>query len=925
MPVQGVAPIAAGPVPAAPVAHISAGDSVAASQALQAATAMARATTELGRMAAAAQSGFIANAGMLPTVQSEGGHGSLGVSRRLKAVIESIVSGKNLNLRLAPAITQVFEGAEIKASDYAKPNHLSKESASRELRQAAEAGLLEMVKYAQGEAGFRSGASLLREVAAGLGQAVDASSPLTAETIIGSLSTGQTEGTVSIMFTDVEGSTNLLSTRGFTESHEIMKAYETIVGETITEHAGRRIKGLGDGVMVSFGSTRHAVECALDIQRAITDYSKANPHRRLRIRIGINTGEVVEEAGDFFGAAVNMAARVAGKAKGGQVLVSEVVRQLVGPVAEIQFTYRGHYKLKGFPDRWRLHEATPGEMPVAIAAVVTTPGDSFVGRAQEKLDIRLVLDRAATGTGGMILLAGAPGIGASRLVAEVSTEAARKGWIVLSGRCAEQEEAPYAPFREVLAGAIAVAPQRALQELAAGSGAMLAELVPGLRTKVRGTTLGSNATPDGHRESLFKAVFDVLVASQGAKPLLVVLDDLQWADEATVLLLRDLAERLGNSKIVVIGTYWETDLDPERPFTGVGARLLRRRRAQRIALGRLTDAEVEKMLMSLAGGALTAVQLIGIQAATEGNPLFVEHSYLYMAESEGLLGGVRARSQASYTEEDLELAQSVRGLIGRRLERLSEPAHRMLTAAAVIGRDFDVALFEAFGELSGGELREALEEATRARLLSRAGNERYRFSHDLVRQRVLAGMPLPRLQAYHLAIADTLERVYGKTANNHAAEIANHLYQAGTAADAMRTSSFLAAAAKNALAVGAYEEVLRLIESELMLLPADKTKDRASALALRGDAFAGLGRRDEARSAWGVAAQRFEDSGDKRSASAIRSRLHASPAEKVGGTGEQAVQEPVAEASGDGHEAQTSEEPVADAQVVTPEAPESLN
>ncbi|HYR48485.1 MAG TPA: ATPase, T2SS/T4P/T4SS family [Candidatus Polarisedimenticolia bacterium] len=922
---QRVAPIAAGPVPAVPVHQISAGDSVAASQALQAATAMARATTELGRMAAAAQSGFIANAGMLPTVQSEGGHGSLGVSRRLKAVIESIVSNKNLNLRLAPAITQVFEGAELKASDYAKPNHLSKESAARELRQAAEAGLLEMVKYAQGEAGFRSGASLLREVAAGLGQRIDASSPLTADTIIGSLSTGQTEGTVSIMFTDVEGSTNLLSTRGFTESHEIMKAYETIVGEMITEHAGRRIKGLGDGVMVSFGSTRHAVECALAIQRAITDYSKANPHRRLRIRIGINTGEVVEEAGDIFGAAVNMAARVAGKAKGGQVLVSEVVRQLVGPVTEIDFTYRGHYKLKGFPDRWRLHEATPGEMPAAIAPIVTTPGDSFVGRAQEKLDIRLVLDRAATGTGGMILLAGAPGIGASRLVAEVSTEAARKGWIVLSGRCAEQEEAPYAPFRDVLAGAIAVAPQRPLQELAASSGAMLAELVPGLRTKVRGTTLGSNGTLDGRRESLFKAVFDLLVASQGAKSLLVVLDDLQWADEATVLLLRDIAERLGNSKIVLIGTYWETDLDPERPFTGVGARLLRRRRAQRIALGRLTDAEVEKMLMSLAGGALTAVQLIGIQAATEGNPLFVEHSYLYMAESEGLLGGVRARSQASYTEEDLELAQSVRGLIGRRLERLSEPAHRMLTAAAVIGRDFDVALFEAFGELSGGELREALEEATRARLLSRAINERYRFSHDLVRQRVLAGMPLPRLQAYHLAIADTLERVYGKTAKDHAAEIANHLYQAGTAADAMRTSSFLAAAAKNALGVGAYEEVLRLIESELMLLPANKTKDRASALAMRGDAFAGLGRRDEARSAWGVAAQRFEDSGDKRSASAVRSRLHASPAEKQGGPVEQAVQAEVAEPLGDGHEAQTSAEPVAEAQVVTPEVPESLS
>ena len=873
IPVAGQAPVAAGPVPPAPpppAPRQSPGDSSAqAAQALQAATAMARATTELGRMAAAASSGFVANAGMLPTVQVEA-HGTAGVSRRLNAVMESIVSKKNLNLRLAPALTQVFEGAELKASDYAKPNRLSKESAGRELRQAVESGLLEVVKYPQGEAGYKAGPSLLREVALGLGQPINASEPLTAETIIGSLGSGQTEGTVSVMFTDVEGSTQLLSTRGFTESHEIMKAYETIVGETISEHAGRRIKGLGDGVMVSFGSTRHAVECALDIQKAITAYSAANPQRRLRIRIGINTGEVVEEAGDFFGAAVNMAARVAGKAKGGQVLVSEVVRHLVGPVSEIKFTYRGAYKLKGFPDRWRLHEATPGEEPAAIA-IAHPMVDAFVGRDQEKLDIRLVLDRAATGTGGMVLLSGAPGIGTSRLAAEVAADAARKGWIVLSGACIEQAGSPYGPFREVLAGAVAAA-TRPLHEAVGDSGSVLVDLVPTLRSRLRGLPT-QGAAPERRREQLFKGVFDLLQGAQGSKPLLVVLNDLHWADEATVLLLRDLAERLGGSKIVVIGTYWETDLDPERPFTSVLSRLLRRRRAQRIPLGRLTDSEVEKMLNSLAKTTLTPVQLIGIQAATEGNPLFVEQSYLHMAESEGMLGGVRARPQASFTEEDLELAQSVRGLIGRRLERLSEPAHRMLIAAAVVGRDFDSGLMEAFGELSGRELREAVDEATRARLLTSVGADGYRFSHDLVRQRVLAGMPLPRLQAYHLAVADTLERVYGKSAKDHASEIAFHLYQAGTAAAAVRTSGFLAQAAKNALAVGAYEDVLTTIESALLLLPADNTRERAEALAMRADALSGLGRKEEARSAWSVAAQRFEEIGDKKSAAGALAHL----------------------------------------------------
>src|SRR5437899_12207482 len=163
-----------------------------------------------------------------------------------------------------------------------------------------------------------------------------------------------------------------------------MKAYETIIDETVNQHAGRRIKGLGDGFMISFGSARHGVECALDIQRAIADYSKQNPERKLRIRIGLNTGEVVEEAGDIFGAAVNVAARVAGKARGGEILVSDIVRQRGGPTAEMKFDFRGRYKLKGFPDRWRLHQVTPGEIK-EVPRVVTS-AEGFVGREQGQLD-----------------------------------------------------------------------------------------------------------------------------------------------------------------------------------------------------------------------------------------------------------------------------------------------------------------------------------------------------------------------------------------------------------------------------------------------------------------------------------------------------------------------------------------------------------
>jgi len=136
-----------------------------------------------------------------------------------------------------------------------------------------------------------------------------------------------------------------------------------------------------------------------------------------------------------------------------------------------------------------------------------------------------------------------------------------------------------------------------------------------------------------------------------------------------------------------------------------------------------------------------------------------------------------------------------------------------------------------------------------------------------------AVLPLPRLQAYHLAVADTLERVYGKSAGERASEIGYHLYQAGTAADPLRTATFLGQAAKNALAVGAFEEVHRLIETALVLLPSDRTRERAEALAMRGHASWGLGRVDDAKTAWKVAAQRHEELGEAKAAAAVHKWL----------------------------------------------------
>src|SRR5207244_1649337 len=219
---------------------------------------------------------------------------------------------------------------------------------------------------------------------------------------------------------------------------------------------------------------------------------------------------------------------------------------------------------------------------------------------------------------------------------------------------------PYAPFRSILGAAVSATTAKNLLEAAGHHGPLLAPLAPNLRQKLRGMAAGHDFPADKIREELFKSVHEFLAGVQGSKPLLIVLDDLQWADEATVMLLRDLALRINGSRMVVLGTYWDSELDSGRPFATALSRLLRRRRAR-----------------------------------------------------------------------------------------------RMLVAAGVIGRDFDIALLEAFGELAGHELRDALDEATRGHFLVAVPKDSYRFAHDLVRQRVLAVLPLPRLQAYHLAVADT--------------------------------------------------------------------------------------------------------------------------------------------------------------------------
>jgi class 3 adenylate cyclase len=158
------------------------------------------------------------------------------------------------------------------------------------------------------------------------------------------------------MFTDVVGSTQLRTGRGEGPAHRDLQKHSDLVRQQVEAHGGRVAKTSGDDFMVAFDSARRAVECAVSIQRALAEQNRRHPDQAVHIRIGINTGEAMVEGEDLFGAAVNAAKRIESKAVGDQILVSEIVRGVVGAFRDVEFVDRGRVRLKGFPERWRLYE-----------------------------------------------------------------------------------------------------------------------------------------------------------------------------------------------------------------------------------------------------------------------------------------------------------------------------------------------------------------------------------------------------------------------------------------------------------------------------------------------------------------------------------------------------------------------------------------
>src|SRR5215218_4456061 len=476
---------------------------------------------------------------------------------------------------------------------------------------------------------------------------------------------GRPVQTFAIMMTDVEGSTALRLERGDAVAEEMLRAHAEMLRAQLAKHRGQERQFLGDGFLLSFETTRDAVAAAIDMQRALAEHNAADPVHHIRIRIGVHVGEVNLHDGELYGQTIHAAARVMAEGAGGQILVSRAVRDAVHPEGDAwRFVDSGLFWLKGFPERWRLYEVVWQETAVGRSTSGTPPLTPLVERAA----LRRAVDAALSGHGRLVLLAGEAGVGKSRLVAEVTAEADARGMRVLTGHCVDSDSAaPYLPFVEMIEEAVSNPRSPAtLREALSGVAPEIARIAPTLRRLVPGIGPAVELPPEIARRYVWNSMGEFLTRAAQRLPLLLVLEDLHWADESTVLLAEYLTPLLPEVPVLVIGTYRDGEVDITHPLSRVISQLERRRLVDRIPLDRLSLGGVRTMVEALAKQPAPEQLVRLIESETEGNPFFVEEVYLHLAES-GALFDEQGRVRTDLQVAEYNVPDTVKLVVGERL------------------------------------------------------------------------------------------------------------------------------------------------------------------------------------------------------------------------------------------------------------------
>ena len=466
----------------------------------------------------------------------------------------------------------------------------------------------------------------------------------------------------------------------------------------------------------------------------------------------------------------------------------------------------------------------------------------FVGRESELEELEAGLEDALSGRGRLFLLGGEPGIGKSRLADELGREASRRGAKVLWGRSWEAGGAPaYWPWVQSLRSYFRDCDPPTLGRQLGGGASDLVQLFPELREILTDLPEPSDLTdPEGARFRLFDSICTFLKNASGDQPLVLVLDDLHAADTPSLLLLRFLADELGKTHVLIVGSYRDDELGPDHPLGSALVELGRQPATRHLRLSGLRQVDLAAFIELTTARAPSEKVVAAVHQETEGNPLFVGEVIRLLA-SQGRLD--HTDDAVSFT---FSIPAGVREVIGRRLHRLSEGCHRVLTLASVIGRYFEIGVLESMSELARGELLEVLGEATAARVVTDAPGSisQLRFAHALIRDTLYEELASPERVRLHRRAGEVLEAFYAQDPEPHLAELAYHFFEAAKDGEADKAVDYGRRAGDRAVSLLAYEEAVRLYRLALDALEGQRSvydAARCELLLALGDAQARAG------------------------------------------------------------------------------------
>jgi class 3 adenylate cyclase/tetratricopeptide (TPR) repeat protein len=701
---------------------------------------------------------------------------------------------------------------------------------------------------------------------------------------------------VTVLFADLKGSLELLADRDPEDARRLLDPVLERMMDAVRRYEGTVNQVLGDGIMALFGAPLaqedHAIRAcyaALAMQAAVAAYAREVQRAEgvpVQIRVGLNSGEVVVRSIDSdlhldysaVGQTTHLAARMEQMALPGSILATGHTLRLAEGYVETRSL--GPVRVRGLGEPVDVYEITgAGHVRSRLDAARARGFTRFVGREAEMATLRTVVDRALRGCGQTVTITGEAGVGKSRLLHELAQCPELRGWTVLEAVApAYGRGASYLPVVELLRRYFGIderAEPRVVREKVAGKLLVLDE---GLKEILRPVLALLDATPEDWRDrsldaeerrrQTFEAVARLVVRESRRVPLLMVVEDVHWADDESVAVLERVAARLAGSRAVLLLTARYAGRESLGPKADV-----------EIRLDPLPPRTAASLLDTLLGAdrGLDALKRTLIERTT-GNPLFLEESVQALVETRVLVGP-RGSHQLARVPDRLEIPATVQALLAARIDRLGIEDKRLLQTAAVIGTEGPFALLRAVAGLPDDRLGSALARLESAEFLHHVPvfpDPEYRFRHALVHDVAYRSVLQERRRTVHAAVVEAILSLDPQAPGRQVERLAHHAFHGDLWEEAVfylrRAGARAAARSAHAQAIARLEQALTAIER----LPR-RHDTMAEALAIRLDlrrALLPLGRPDRILEHLAQAAELAEELEDRRElarVSALRS------------------------------------------------------